>query len=81
MPKAYLFESPAEPLKHPLHVTAFFHGDDAGVVFLIDPYQESFLIVVPAEQGFRIKFRQTTREQTNKWGWKLSVPTRLKRVM
>lgn len=34
----YLFESSAEPLKHPFHVATLLHGDDTGVVFLIDPY-------------------------------------------
>lgn len=44
-----LFESPAEPLKHPLHVATFLHGDDPGVVLLVDPDQEGLLVVVPEE--------------------------------
>ncbi len=34
----YLFESSAEPLKHPFHVATLLHGNDTGVVFFIDPY-------------------------------------------
>lgn len=45
--RSYLFEASAEPLEHPLHVAALLHGNDAGVVLLIDPYQECLLIVVP----------------------------------
>ena len=43
----YLFESPAESLKHPLHVASLLHGDDPGVVLLVDPDQEVLLVVVP----------------------------------
>lgn len=43
----YLFESIAEPLKHPLHVASLLHGDHPGVVLLVYPDQEVFLVVVP----------------------------------
>lgn len=49
----YLLESSAEPLKHSLHVASFLHGDDPGVVFLIHPDQEGFLIVVPAKMQLK----------------------------
>lgn len=44
-----LFESSAEPLKHSLHVATLLHGDDPGVVLLIDPDQKGLLVVVPEE--------------------------------
>lgn len=45
----YLFESSAEPLKHPLHVASLLHRNDSGVVLLVDPDQEGLLIIVPEE--------------------------------
>ena len=45
----YLLQSSAEPLKHSLHVATFLHGDDPGVVLLIDPDQKGLLVVVPEE--------------------------------
>lgn len=50
-----LFKTPAEPLKHPLHVSSFLHGYDPGVILLIDPNQEVLLIVVPESWAHRIK--------------------------
>lgn len=47
----HLFESTAESLKHSLHVASLLHGDDASVVLLIDPDEESLLIVVPGGQS------------------------------
>lgn len=40
-------ETLAETLKDPLHVAPLLHGDHTSVVFLVDPHQEGFLIVVP----------------------------------
>lgn len=42
-------KSPAESLKHSLHVASLLHGDDPGVILLIDPNQEILLVVVPAQ--------------------------------
>lgn len=42
-----LFETSAEPFKHSLHVPSFLHGDDSGVVLLVDPDQEVLFVVVP----------------------------------
>lgn len=61
----YLFEASAEPLKHSLHVATLLHRDDAGVVLLINPYQEVLFIVVPLE--FKNK---DPRSQTCSWPWK-----------
>ena len=47
---SYLFEAFAEPFEHSLHVATLLHGDDAGVVLLINPYQEVFIVVVPLER-------------------------------
>lgn len=49
----YLLESPAESLEHPLHVASLLHGDDSGVVLLIYPDQEGFVVVVPEENRCR----------------------------
>lgn len=43
----HLFQSPAEPFKHSLHVSSFLHGNDPRVILLIDPDQEVLLVVVP----------------------------------
>ncbi len=43
----HLLETPAEKLKDPLHIAPLLHGDHTSVVFLVDPHQEGFLIVVP----------------------------------
>lgn len=44
---ADLFETSAEPFKHSLHVSSFLHGNDSGVVLLVDPDQEVPVVVVP----------------------------------
>ena len=49
----HLFESSAEPLEHSLHVASLLHGDDPGMVLLIDPNQEGLLIVVPRRNSTR----------------------------
>lgn len=46
----HLFEPTAEPLEHSRHVASLLHGDDASVVLLIDPDEESLVIVVPRGQ-------------------------------
>lgn len=53
--QAHLFQPPAEPLKDSLHVASFLHGDDAGVILLIDPNEEGFLMVVPEGRKLGIK--------------------------
>lgn len=45
--QAHLFNTPAEPFKHSLHVSSFLHGYDPCMILLIDPNQEVLLIVVP----------------------------------
>lgn len=45
--ETYLFKTSAEPFKHSLHISSFFHGYDPRVVLLIDPDQKVLLIVVP----------------------------------
>lgn len=45
--KPHLFESIAESGEDFLHVASFLHGDDPGVVLLIDPDQEGLEMVVP----------------------------------
>lgn len=55
--ESYLLESSAEPLKDSFHVASLFHGDDSGVILLIDPDQECLLVVVPAKR--EIIFRYT----------------------
>lgn len=57
----YLFESSAESLKHSLHVASFLHGDDPGVVLLIDPDQEGLLIVVPEEKQVKELNKELSR--------------------
>ena len=47
--QSYLFEAFAEPLKDSLHVASLLHGDDPGVILLIDPNQECLVVVVPAQ--------------------------------
>ena len=51
----YLFQAAAEPLKHSLHVATLLHGDDSGVVLLIDPDKEGLLVVVPEERQTELK--------------------------
>ena len=46
-PKPHLFESIAESGEDFLHVASFLHGDDPGVVLLIDPDQEGLEMVMP----------------------------------
>lgn len=48
--KPHLFQTSAEPVKDPLHVPPFLHGDDPGVILLIDPNQKVLLIVVPVQK-------------------------------
>ena len=50
----HLFESSAEPLEHSLHVTSLLHGNDPGMVLLIDPNQKGLLIVVPRRNSTEI---------------------------
>ncbi len=49
----YHLESSAKAVKHSLHVAAFLHGDDSGVVFLVHPDQEVLGLVVPDAPGIR----------------------------
>lgn len=46
----HLLQASAEPLKDPLHVPTPLHGDDPGVVLLVDPNQEVLLVVVPVQK-------------------------------
>lgn len=48
--KPHLFQTSAEPVKDPLHVPPFLHGDDPGVILLINPNQKVLLIVVPGQK-------------------------------
>lgn len=57
-----LFKSSAEPLKHSLHVATFLHGDDPGVVLLIDPDQKGLLIVVPEENQLKEVNKELSRD-------------------
>lgn len=57
-----LFESSAEPLKHSLHVATFLHGDDPGVVLLIDPDQKGLLVVVPEEKQLKGLNKELSRD-------------------
>jgi len=43
----YRGDTLTEPVKDRLHVAALLHGDDTGVVLLVNPDQEIFLVVVP----------------------------------
>lgn len=47
--KIYLLQSPAESFKDTLHVSTLLHGDDPGVVLLVNPYQEGLVKVVPVK--------------------------------
>lgn len=60
----HLFESAAEPVKDPLHVATLLHGDDAGVVLLIDPDEERLLVVVP--EVTEVKGQRTVRRGEEK---------------
>lgn len=42
-----LYQASAEALKHSLYVASFLHGDDTGVILLIDPHKEGLLMIVP----------------------------------
>lgn len=42
-----LSEASAESGEHFLHVAPLLHGDDPQVVLLVDPYQESLIVIVP----------------------------------
>lgn len=44
-----LGEASAESGEHFLHVAPFLHGDDPQVVLLVDPHQESLVVIVPGE--------------------------------
>lgn len=44
-----LGEASAESGEHFLHVAPFLHGDDPQVVLLVDPHQESLIVIVPGE--------------------------------
>lgn len=57
-----LFESSAEPLKHSFHVATFLHGDDPGVVLLVDPDQKGLLIVVPEENQLKELNKELSRD-------------------
>lgn len=48
---SYFFQATAEALKHPLHVATFFHGDDPGVVFLIDPDEKRLVEIMPDRES------------------------------
>lgn len=54
--QSYLLEASAEPLKDSLHVAALLHRDYSCVILLIDPNQECFLIVVPAQRKVIIDY-------------------------
>lgn len=60
----HLFESSAEPLKHSLHVATFLHGDDPGVVLLVDPDQEGLLVVVPEENRLKELNKEPSRDDS-----------------
>lgn len=59
---SHLFESSAEPLEHSLHVASFLHGDDPGVVLLVDPDQEGLLVVVPGENQLKELNKELSRD-------------------
>lgn len=59
---SHLFESSAEPLKYSLHVASFLHGDDPGVVLLVDPDQEGLLVVVPGENQLKELNKELSRD-------------------
>lgn len=44
-----LGEASAESGEHFLHVAPFLHGDDPQVVLLVDPHQESLIVIVPGK--------------------------------
>lgn len=46
-PQSDLGEASAESGEHFLHVAPLLHGDDPQVVLLVDPHQESLVIIVP----------------------------------
>lgn len=56
----YLLEASAEPVEDSLHVASFLHGDDPGVILLINPDQESLLIVVPAQRKVQLNYTTLT---------------------
>ena len=43
----HFVQSFGEALEDALDVASFLHGDDAGVVFLVDPNKEVLLVIVP----------------------------------
>ena len=43
----HFVQSLGEALEDTLDVASFLHGDDAGVVFLVDPNKEVLLVIVP----------------------------------
>lgn len=58
--QSYLLEASAEPVKDSLHVASPLHGDDPGVILLIDPDQECLLIVVPAQREVKLNYTTLT---------------------
>lgn len=58
-----LLETAAESLEHSLHVATLLHGDDSGVIFLINPDQEGLLIVVPEEN----QLEKINKTSPGKW--------------
>jgi len=46
-----LLESITEALEHPLDVSSLLHGDDTGMVLLVDPDKEVLVLVVPDTTG------------------------------
>ena len=44
-----LVESTAETFERRLEVAALLHRNDAAVVLLVDPHEESLLVVVPGD--------------------------------
>lgn len=52
----YLLEASAEPLEDSLHVPSLLHGDDPGVILLINPNQKCFVVVVPVQRGVSLTY-------------------------
>lgn len=44
-------QTATEPFKHSAHVTSLLHGNESRVIFLVHPYEEVLVIVMPDPAG------------------------------
>lgn len=69
-----IFEAATEAIEYSAYVSSFFHRDNTRVIFLVYPYEEVFVIVVPdSTRVWPVACHTRAREQRGNWFVKQEV--------